>query len=60
MGEIAASGLQVRSGRRRLFGSSGSSDRYHELLAMINRQQARPCRVPDLRWLLAAIDSHPA
>jgi hypothetical protein len=36
------------------------SDRYHELLAVINGQQARPSRTPELQWLLAAIDSHPA
>jgi hypothetical protein len=36
------------------------SDRYHELLAVINGQQARPARATDLEWLLAAIDAHPA
>lgn len=47
--------------RQRLAAGIGSqSDRYHELLDVINGQQARPSHVPDLRWLLAAIDSHPA
>ena len=36
------------------------SDRYHELLAVINGQRARPSRTADLRWLIAALDSHPA
>jgi hypothetical protein len=47
--------------RERLAVGIGSqSDRYHELLAVINGQQPRPSRVPDLQWLLAAMDSHPA
>ncbi len=47
--------------RQRLAAGIGSrSDRYHELLAVINGQQPRPSRTPDLTWLLAAIDSHPA
>lgn len=41
-------------------GVDTQSDRYHELLAVINGQQARPSRTPDLQWLLAATDSHPA
>lgn len=40
-------------------GVDSQSDRYHELLVMINGQQPRPSRAPDLQWLLAAIDSHP-
>lgn len=40
-------------------GVDTQSDRYHELLAVINGEQAPPSRAPDLRWLLAAIDSHP-
>jgi len=47
--------------RERLEAGAGSqSDRCHQLLAVINRQQSRPSRTPDLEWLLAAIDSHPA
>jgi DNA-binding transcriptional MerR regulator len=41
-------------------GVDSQSDRYHELLAVINGEQARPARAPDLKWLMAAIDSHPA
>ena len=41
-------------------GIDTQSDRYHELLTVINAQQASPSRTPDLQWLLAAIDSHPA
>lgn len=41
-------------------GIDSQSDRYHELLGVINGQQACPSRAPDLRWLIAAIDSHPA
>jgi DNA-binding transcriptional MerR regulator len=41
-------------------GVDSQSDRYHELLAVINGQQARPSRAADLEWLLAAIDTHPA
>jgi DNA-binding transcriptional MerR regulator len=41
-------------------GVASKSDRYHELLAVLNGEQARPSRIPDLRWLMAAIDSHPA
>lgn len=40
-------------------GIDSQSDRYHELLALISGQQARPSRAPDLQWLLAALDSHP-
>jgi DNA-binding transcriptional MerR regulator len=47
--------------RERLEAGVGSqSDRYHELLAVINGQQSRPSRAADLEWLIAAIDSHPA
>jgi DNA-binding transcriptional MerR regulator len=47
--------------RERLEAGLGSqSDRYHELLAVINGQQARPSRAADLEWLIAAIDSEPA
>jgi DNA-binding transcriptional MerR regulator len=47
--------------RKRLeAGAVSQSDRYHQLLAVINGQQSRPSRVPDLEWLIAAIDSHPA
>lgn len=41
-------------------GVDSQSDRYHELLCVINGQQARPSHAPDLEWLIAAIDSHPA
>jgi DNA-binding transcriptional MerR regulator len=42
-------------------GVDTQSDRYHDLLAVINGQQARPSRTPDLQWLLAAIDArHPS
>lgn len=41
-------------------GADSQSDRYHQLLAVINGQQARPSRTPDLQWLITAIDSHPA
>jgi hypothetical protein len=37
-----------------------AADRYRELLAVINGQQVRPSRAPDLQWLLAAIGSYPA
>jgi DNA-binding transcriptional MerR regulator len=46
--------------RERLVAGVGSqSDRYHELLAVINGQQARPSRAADLEWLLAAIGTQP-
>ena len=57
-GAAAARRAYVRE--RLAAGIDSQSDRYHELLAVINGQQARPSRVPDLQWLLAAIDSHPA
>jgi DNA-binding transcriptional MerR regulator len=41
-------------------GVDSQSDRYHELMAVINGQQARPSRAADLQWLLAAIDSERA
>ena len=41
-------------------GVDSQADRYHELLAVINGQQARPSRGADLEWLLAAIDNQPA
>ena len=41
-------------------GVDSHSDRYHQLLAVINGQQSRPSHAPDLEWLIAAIDSHPA
>jgi DNA-binding transcriptional MerR regulator len=41
-------------------GLDSQSDRYHELLGVINGQQARPSRAPDLQWLITALDSHPA
>ena len=41
-------------------GLDSQSDRYHELLAVINGQPARPSRAADLEWLLAAIDTHPS
>jgi DNA-binding transcriptional MerR regulator len=45
----------------RLQASGGSqSHRYHQLLAVINGQQSRPSHAPDLEWLIAAIESHPA
>lgn len=44
--------------KRLAAGAESQSDRYHELLAVINGQQARPSRADDLKWLLAAIDSH--
>lgn len=40
-------------------GVDSQSDRYHQLLAVINAQLPRPARAPDLEWLIAAIDSHP-
>jgi DNA-binding transcriptional MerR regulator len=47
--------------RARLEAGLGSrSDRYHQLLAVINGQQSRPSHAADLEWLLAAIDSDPA
>jgi hypothetical protein len=47
--------------RQRLKASAGrQSDRYHQLLAVINGQQARPSCALDLQWLITAIDSHPA
>jgi DNA-binding transcriptional MerR regulator len=47
--------------RERLEAGVGSqSDRYHELLAVINGQESRPSHAADLEWLIAAIDSHPA
>lgn len=39
-------------------GVDSQSDRYHQLLAVINGQPPRPARAPDLEWLIAAIDSH--
>jgi hypothetical protein len=41
-------------------GLDSQSDRYHQLLAVISGQQARPSRAADLEWLVAAIDSYPA
>jgi DNA-binding transcriptional MerR regulator len=41
-------------------GVDSQSDRYHELLGVINGQQARPSHAADLQWLIAAMDSHPA
>jgi DNA-binding transcriptional MerR regulator len=41
-------------------GLDSQSDRYHQLLAVINGQQAGPSRAADLEWLIAAIDSYPA
>jgi DNA-binding transcriptional MerR regulator len=41
-------------------GVDSQSDRYHQLLAVINGRQSRPSHGPDLEWLIAAIDSHPA
>jgi DNA-binding transcriptional MerR regulator len=41
-------------------GLDSQSDRYHGLLAVINGQPPRPSRTPDLQWLVAALDSHPA
>jgi DNA-binding transcriptional MerR regulator len=41
-------------------GVDSQSDRYHQLLAVINGRQARPSHAADLEWLIAAIDSHPA
>lgn len=41
-------------------GVDSQSDRYHQLLAVVNGQQPRPSRAADLEWLLAAMDSHPA
>jgi hypothetical protein len=40
-------------------GVDSQSDRYHELLGVINGQQARPSHAANLEWLLAAIDSEP-
>jgi hypothetical protein len=40
-------------------GVDSQSDRYHAPLAVINGQQARPSHAADLKWLMAAIDSHP-
>jgi hypothetical protein len=40
-------------------GVDSQSDRYHELLAVINGDQPRPSRAADLEWLIAVIDSHP-
>jgi hypothetical protein len=40
-------------------GAASQSDRYHELLAVLNGERARPSRVADLEWLLAALDSQP-
>jgi DNA-binding transcriptional MerR regulator len=57
-GADAARRAYVRE--RLAVGVDSQSDRYHELLDVINGQQARPSRAPDLQWLLAAIDSHPA
>ena len=57
-GADAARRVYVR--QRLAAGIDSRSDRYHELLAVINGQQPRPSRAPDLQWLLAAIDSHPA
>lgn len=39
-------------------GVASQSDRYHELLAVLNGERARPSRAADLEWLLAALDSH--
>jgi hypothetical protein len=41
-------------------GVDSQSDRYHQLLAVINGQEPRPSRSSDLQWLITAIDSHPA
>ncbi|MGH3254966.1 MAG: MerR family transcriptional regulator [Streptosporangiaceae bacterium] len=41
-------------------GVDSQSDRYHQLLAVINGRPSRPFHAADLEWLLAAIDSHPA
>ena len=41
-------------------GAASQSDRYHELLAVLNGERARPSRAADLEWLLAALDSQPA
>jgi DNA-binding transcriptional MerR regulator len=46
--------------QRAAAGVDSQSDRYHQLLAVINGQQARPSRTADLEWLVAAIDSYPA
>jgi DNA-binding transcriptional MerR regulator len=40
--------------------AASQSDRYHDLLAVLNGQRARPSRVADLEWLRAALDAHPA
>ena len=46
--------------RKRLgVGVDSHSDRYHQLIAVINGQQPRPSHTPDLEWLIAALDSHP-
>jgi DNA-binding transcriptional MerR regulator len=41
-------------------GLDSQADRYHELLAVINGTQSRPSLAADLKWLLAAVHSHPA
>jgi DNA-binding transcriptional MerR regulator len=41
-------------------GLDSQSDRYHQLLAVINGRPSRPSHAPDLEWLLAAIDNPPA
>ena len=59
--------LEGRDAARRAYvrqrladGLEARSDRYHQLLAVINGQQPRPSRAPDLEWLIAAIDSQPS
>ena len=39
-------------------GVDSQSDRYHELLAVLNGHQSRSSHASDLEWLVAAIDSH--
>jgi hypothetical protein len=41
-------------------GLDSQSDRYHQLLAVINGQPPRPSRAVDLEWLIAAIESYAA
>jgi hypothetical protein len=40
-------------------GVDSQSDRYHQLLAVINGRPSRASHAPDLEWLLAAIDCRP-
>ncbi|HEX6452019.1 MAG TPA: hypothetical protein VF060_21475 [Trebonia sp.] len=55
----ADAGRRAYIWKRVAAGAASQSDRYHELLAVLNGERARPSRAADLEWLLAALDGQP-